>query len=58
MGQSGVLPFTDGVSEKIESILSEENIQLIKGRTPEILQKTNEAIKSGKRVAGIFHTTC
>jgi len=57
MGQSGVLPFTDGVKNIIESI-KEKNIQIIQDITPKILDKANTALKSGKKVAGIFHTTC
>ena len=58
MGQSGVLPMTDGVLNIIDSIKKEKNIQIIQGKTPEILNKTNEALKSSKKVAGLFHTTC
>jgi len=58
MGQSGVLPFTEGTENLLASIKSEKGIQIIKGTTPDILSKANEVIQSGKRVAGIIHTTC
>ncbi|MFX1338363.1 MAG: MTH938/NDUFAF3 family protein [Promethearchaeota archaeon] len=58
MGQSGVLPMTDGVIDMIMSIKTERNVQVIQGKTPDILDKTNQALKSGKKVAGVFHTTC
>jgi hypothetical protein len=58
MGQSGILPFTDDAELTIESIINEENVEVIKGKTPEVLSNTNEALNSGKKVAGIFHTTC
>lgn len=58
MGQSGVLPMTDGAINIIDSLTKEKNVQLIQGKTPEILNKTNEALKSSKKVAGVFHTTC
>ena len=58
MGQSGVLPMTDGAINIIDSLTKEKNVQLIQGKTPEILNKTNEALKSSNKVAGVFHTTC
>lgn len=58
MGQSGVLPMTDGAINIIDSIKKEKNVQVIQGNTSDILGKTNEALKSGKKVAGVFHTTC
>lgn len=58
MGQSGVLPFTEGVEDMLEEIKEKQDIEIIKGNTPDILDKTNEALNSGKKVAGIFHTTC
>lgn len=58
MGQSGVLPMTDRAINMIESVKNERNVQVIQGNTPDILGKTNEALKSGKKVAGVFHTTC
>jgi len=58
MGQSGVLPMTDRAIDMIESVKNERNVQVIQGNTPDILGKTNEALKSGKKVAGMFHTTC
>jgi len=42
----------------IESAKNDRNVQVIQGNTPDILGKTNEALKSGKKVAGVFHTTC
>jgi len=58
MGQSGILPMTDGAIEEIQVAKKERNLQVIQGNTPDILGKTNDALKSGKRVAGVFHTTC
>ncbi len=58
MGQSGVLPFTEGTEEMLASIKNKKNIQIIKRNTPDILKKANEVLKSGKKVAGIIHTTC
>jgi len=58
MGQSGVLPFTDGVEEMLEELEKEGEVEIIKGNTPDILNKTNQVLNSGKKVAGIFHTTC
>lgn len=58
MGQSGVLPFTNGVEDMLEKLEKEGRIDIIKGNTPDILDKTNRVLNSGKKVAGIFHTTC
>ncbi|MFX0072044.1 MAG: MTH938/NDUFAF3 family protein [Candidatus Hermodarchaeota archaeon] len=58
MGQSGVLPFTDDAELTLESLINEKSVKIIKGITPEILSKTNDVLNSGKRVAGVFHTTC
>jgi hypothetical protein len=58
MGQSGVLPFTNGVEDMLEKLEKEGEIDIIKGNTPDILDKTNRVLNSGKKVAGIFHTTC
>lgn len=58
MGQSGVLPFSDGAKEILNDLKSEHDIEIIKGNTPDILDRANKAIDLGKKVAGIFHTTC
>ncbi|TFF96943.1 MAG: hypothetical protein EU547_05700 [Promethearchaeota archaeon] len=58
MGQSGVLPFTEKVEEILDKLDNRDDIEVIKGNTPDILDKTNNALTSGKKVAGIFHTTC
>jgi hypothetical protein len=58
MGQSGVLPMSQETESWLESTLKDKQIQLIKERTPLILDKVNNLIREGKKVAGIFHTTC
>jgi hypothetical protein len=58
MGQSGVLPIRKKTEKWLQETINVKKIELVKGLTPEILQKTNEALISGKKVAGIFHTTC
>ncbi|MFX0124497.1 MAG: MTH938/NDUFAF3 family protein [Candidatus Hodarchaeota archaeon] len=57
-GQTGILPLTQESESWLTSKLEEENIALIRDRTPLVLDKTNELLKQGERVAGIFHTTC
>ncbi|TFG04352.1 MAG: hypothetical protein EU539_10985 [Promethearchaeota archaeon] len=58
MGQSGVLPFTEDATKTLKSLQDEKGLRIIKGNTPDILSQTNEALDSGNKVAGIFHTTC
>ncbi len=58
MGQSGVLPFTKGVEEKVNELNSRKGVEIIKGNTPDILERANGALNSGKKVAAIIHTTC
>ena len=58
MGQSGVLPFTEGVKKKLFTLKDKDEIELIQGNTPKILEKANKAFNSEKKVAAIIHTTC
>jgi hypothetical protein len=58
MGQSGILPFTESTEKLLAFIGNEGNIEIIKGTTPNILDQANQVLKSGKKVAGIIHTTC
>ncbi|TFG14913.1 MAG: hypothetical protein EU535_02735 [Promethearchaeota archaeon] len=58
MGQSGVLPISKETKFWLESLKTERNIKIIQDKTPLILDKTNEALRSNKKVAGIFHITC
>ncbi|TXT63937.1 MAG: hypothetical protein BAJALOKI1v1_640001 [Promethearchaeota archaeon] len=58
MGQSGVLPFTEDVKQKLSALKDEKEIELVRGNTPDILEKANEKFKSGRKVAAIIHTTC
>ena len=57
-GQTGILPLTQESEGWLSSTLKQENVILIRDRTPLVLDKTNELLKQGERVAGIFHTTC
>ena len=57
-GQTGILPLTPESESWLVSKLQEENVVLIRDRTPLVLAKTNELLKEGERVAGVFHTTC
>jgi len=58
MGQSGMLPISNETKKWLENKTKEENIEMIKKSTPKILNIANKYLKSGKRVAGIFHITC
>ena len=57
-GQTGILPLTQESESWLASKLSQENIVLIRDRTPLVLDKTNELLKRGEKITGIFHTTC
>ena len=57
-GQTGILPLTQESESWLTSKLKQENIVLIRDRTPLVLDKTNELLQQGERVVGIFHTTC
>jgi hypothetical protein len=57
-GQTGILPLTPESESWLASKVNEENVVLIRDRTPLVLAKTNELLKQGKKIAGIFHTTC
>lgn len=57
-GQTGILPVTQESESWLASKLKQENIVLIRDRTPLVLDKTNDLLKQGEKVAGIFHTTC
>ena len=54
MGQSGVLPITNGAVDMIEAAKTEKKIQLIQGKTPDILGKTNEATHCGSNAEPII----
>jgi len=53
-GQMGVLPY----SNETKKILAELKIPVIEGKTPEIISKLNEKLKSDEKVAAILHLTC
>ncbi|MFX1536238.1 MAG: MTH938/NDUFAF3 family protein [Promethearchaeota archaeon] len=57
-GQSGILPMSKETQTWLESVKQEQNFQLIQDITPNILAKANKLLKSGKKIAGIFHVTC
>ncbi|MFX0182206.1 MAG: MTH938/NDUFAF3 family protein [Candidatus Hodarchaeota archaeon] len=57
-GQTGVLPLTQETESWLASKVKQENIVLIRDRTPLVLDKTNELLNQGERITGIFHTTC
>jgi hypothetical protein len=57
-GQTGILPLTQETESWLTSKLTQENIVLIRDRTPLVLDKTNELLKQGEKIAGVFHTTC
>ena len=57
-GQTGILPLTQKSEDWLKSKLAEEKIILIRDRTPLVLEKTNQLLKRGEKVVGIFHTTC
>ncbi|UCG01993.1 MAG: hypothetical protein JSW11_20640 [Candidatus Heimdallarchaeota archaeon] len=57
-GQTGILPLTQESESWLTSKLKEENVVLIRDRTPLVLAKTNELLEQGERVVGVFHTTC
>lgn len=58
MGQSGVLPMNEETKKWIKNMAEKQNIEVIKKKTPEILDIANSYLQSDKKVAGIFHTTC
>ncbi|MBD3196527.1 MAG: hypothetical protein GF317_15815 [Candidatus Lokiarchaeota archaeon] len=58
MGQSGVLPISNETEKWLHSTLEEKNIKMIRKKTPNILNEVNEVLEQGKKVSGIFHTTC
>ena len=57
-GQTGVLPLTQKSEHWLASKVENDNIVLIRDRTPLVLEKTNNLLKRGEKVAGVFHTTC
>jgi hypothetical protein len=57
-GQTGVLPITQESERWLTSKLEQEDIVLIRARTPLVLDKANELLNRGEKIAGIFHTTC
>lgn len=57
ISQSGVLPMSEETETWLETVVKSNNVQLIRERTPLILDKVNNLLKEGKKVAGIFHTT-
>lgn len=58
MGQSGVLPMSDETSEWLKQKSKELSINVIKAKTPVILNQVNTMIEEGRRIAGVFHITC
>ena len=50
-GQYGVVK----ISEEVIKTAKEKNIELIYGKTPEVIKKFNEL---DKKIAAAFHTTC
>ena len=58
MGQSGILPMSAETEQWLETIKKEKDIEIVKDKTPNILEKTNQLLNSNKKIAGIFHTTC
>ncbi len=58
MGQSGELPMSENVVQWLENVKRNQQINIIKAKTPDILEKANQQINSGERITGIFHITC
>ncbi len=57
-GQRGVLPLQKKTEKWLEKELKNKEICLIKDLTPNVLEKVNELLEKGVKVAGVFHTTC
>ncbi|MHA1940102.1 MAG: MTH938/NDUFAF3 family protein [Candidatus Hodarchaeales archaeon] len=57
-GQTGILPLNQETESWLATKVKQDNIALIRDLTPLVLNKTNELLKQGENVAGIFHTTC
>ncbi|NPB01757.1 MAG: hypothetical protein GXO28_02450 [Methanopyri archaeon] len=53
-GQSGVLTVTD----EARRFLEERGIELVEAPTPEAIERYNELVEEGKKVAAVIHTTC
>jgi len=53
-GQFGVVR----VPSESEKLAREQNIEVVKARTPQAIGIFNEAMKQGKRVSAIIHVTC
>ncbi|MBD3353371.1 MAG: hypothetical protein GF364_17955 [Candidatus Lokiarchaeota archaeon] len=58
MGQSGVLPISNDTEQWLQSTIEENSITLIRKKTPKILNEVNKVLEQGKKISGIFHTTC
>jgi len=46
------------VPSESEKLAKEQNIEVVKTRTPQAIGIFNEAMKQGKRVSAIIHVTC
>lgn len=57
-GQKGFLHMHKKTEKWLEKKLREKKICLIRDVTPNVLEKVNELLAKGVKVAGIFHTTC
>ncbi len=57
-GQTGILPLTPESEKWLATKITQEKVVLIRNRTPLVLDKTNELLKKGEKITGIFHTTC
>lgn len=58
MGQSGSLPLSPETEKYLEQIIQQNDILLIRGRTPEIIERANKVLSSNERVVGMLHLTC
>lgn len=58
MGQYGSLPMSRETLSFLDHRIQSNDIILITGKTPDIVDKVNQILQSEKRVNGIFHTTC
>jgi len=53
-GQFGIVR----VPSESEKLAKEQDIEVVKARTPQAIRIFNEAMKKGKRVSAIIHVTC
>ena len=58
MGQYGSLPMAESTKDYLMQQVKKQQILLIQGDTPEILERANQQLKLHKRCCGLLHVTC